>query len=109
MNDTQKKPNKDNECLSEITENQEDTLNEMNNSSSFDKLRPVFNMNRNDRLEEFEIKEDDVLHKYFAVGMLYFSPNNVVKRAFLVRGMGRNRTKRNRKNRKGTRRLKRRQ
>lgn len=32
MNDTQKKPNKDNECLSEITENQEDTLNEMNNS-----------------------------------------------------------------------------
>ena len=32
MNDTQKKPNKDNECLSEITENQEDTLNEMNNN-----------------------------------------------------------------------------
>jgi len=32
MNDTQKKPNKDNECLSEITENQEDILNEMNNS-----------------------------------------------------------------------------
>lgn len=32
MNDPLKKSNKDYECLSEITENQEDTYNEMNNS-----------------------------------------------------------------------------
>jgi len=63
----------------------------------------------NNIFEEFKIEDDDVLHKYFCLGMLYFSPNNVVKRAFLVRGSGRNRTKRNRKNRKATRRLKRRQ
>jgi hypothetical protein len=63
----------------------------------------------NNIFEEFKIEIDDVSHESFCLGMLYFSPNTVFKRTFLVRGSGRNRTKRNHKNRKGTRRLKRRQ